>query len=263
MATRGGESRAATRSHVPAQGGAVYEQRGSLLDLDPDLGAELGGEEAATARKWLHVPLVRIPTGVSEVDELLERAEAAAALVVAGVLVHRVTLAGHTAAELVGPGDVITRAPDEQLTHPVLMPEVAWSCEEGATLVLIAERMKPSFARWPALDRAFEERHAARLARLATLHAIAQIPRAEERLLLLLWLLAERFGRVTGEGVVLDLSLRYRLIGELIGARRSTVSLAMKDLRERGLVVIRSDGGLVLPEPPPDAPLAARPPASA
>lgn len=263
MATRGGESRAATRSHVPAQGGAVYEQRGSLLDLDPDLGAELGGEEAATARKWLHVPLVRIPTGASEVDELLERAEAAAALVVAGVLVHRVTLAGHTAAELVGPGDVITRAPDEQLTHPVLMPEVAWSCEEGATLVLIAERMKPSFARWPALDRAFEERHAARLARLATLHAIAQIPRAEERLLLLLWLLAERFGRVTGEGVVLDLSLRYRLIGELIGARRSTVSLAMKDLRERGLVVIRSDGGLVLPEPPPDAPLAARPPASA
>ena len=82
--------------------------------------------------------------------------------------------------------------------------------------------------------------------RLSTLHAIAQIPRAEARLYLLLWLLAERFGRVTSEGVVLDIVLPYRTIGEMIGARRSTVSLAMKALRSSGSVAPRPDGTVLL-----------------
>ena len=65
-------------------------------------------------------------------------------------------------------------------------------------------------------------------------------------MLALLWHLAERFGRVAPDGVVLGLRLTHRMIGELVGAQRPTVSLALTSLLEDGLVARRDDGTLVL-----------------
>lgn len=232
------------------------QERGCLLDYDPDLGTDMRKEELVLARRWLHVKLMRIGTGSCDLGRVLTDSGATAALIVTGLLVRRVSLAGRAAAEPLGPGDLIARPPTAEATHPILMPDVAWSCESPAALALLPERLMNAVPRWPALGQALERRMLARTMRLATLHAIAQIPRAESRLYLLLWLLAERFGRVTSDGVVLDVAPRYRLIGELIGARRSTVSLAMKELRQRGLVSARADGRLLLPEGRPAGPLA-------
>lgn len=46
----------------------------------------------------------------------------------------------------------------------------------------------------------------------------AHLPRVEDRLLLTLWMLAERCGRVTPEGIVLPLALSHEALGRLAAA---------------------------------------------
>jgi hypothetical protein len=92
--------------------------------------------------------------------------------------------------------------------------------------------------------------------------AICQLPRVEDRVLAMMWLLAEAWGRVTSSGTVLPVALTHDVLGELIGARRSTVTLALKELAEEG-ALFRQDGEWLLLKPPPGgsepAPLSAEP----
>ena len=70
--------------------------------------------------------------------------------------------------------------------------------------------------------------------RLAVQLAICQLPRVQDRVLAMLWLLAESWERVTSSGTTLSLSLTHQA---LVGARRPTVTLALGELAERGAVV--------------------------
>jgi CRP/FNR family cyclic AMP-dependent transcriptional regulator len=72
--------------------------------------------------------------------------------------------------------------------------------------------------------------------------AIVGLPRVEERVLALFWQLADRWGVVRPEGVVVQLPLTHALIGQLVGAQRPTVSLALQSLADDGLL-LRGDIG--------------------
>ena len=105
-------------------------------------------------------------------------------------------------------------------------------------------------------------RAAERSERLAVQQAIAQLPRVDLRILALLWHLTERTGRVGSEGVILPVPLTHELLGRLVGARRPTVSLALKQLTQRGHVARHPEGwqlSQAMPdlaaELPPGAPL--------
>jgi CRP-like cAMP-binding protein len=76
--------------------------------------------------------------------------------------------------------------------------------------------------------------------RAATCH-----PRADARIALLLWHLAERWGVVMTDGILVPLPLTHRLIGQLVGAERPSVSHALGRLSSAGLVT-REENGLVL-----------------
>ena len=76
--------------------------------------------------------------------------------------------------------------------------------------------------------------------------AIAGLPRVEDRVLALFWELADRWGVVRPEGVVIRLKLTHEFIGRLIAAKRPTVSLALMSLAEDGLVTRDGDGGWTL-----------------
>jgi len=71
------------------------------------------------------------------------------------------------------------------------------------------------------------------------------------RLILLFWQLADRFGRVGSDGTHPWLSLSQEALGELVAARRSSVNVALRDLRDRGLVLNPSPGRWVLRGQPP------------
>jgi hypothetical protein len=82
---------------------------------------------------------------------------------------------------------------------------------------------------------------------LAIQGLIAHLPRAEHRVLLALWHLAERWGRVVPEGTLLPLALTHDLLGQLSAARRSTVTLATGGLEADGYLRRLDDGTWLLP----------------
>jgi CRP/FNR family cyclic AMP-dependent transcriptional regulator len=67
---------------------------------------------------------------------------------------------------------------------------------------------------------------------------------------------------VSGDGVIVPLALTHRILGQLVGARRPTVSTALSELAEREELVRRPDGSWLLRGDPPDAESLARKPAS-
>jgi CRP/FNR family transcriptional regulator, cyclic AMP receptor protein len=73
----------------------------------------------------------------------------------------------------------------------------------------------------------------------------------EQRLLVALWHMADRWGRVAPDGVVLDLRLTHETLASVVGARRPTVTLGLQHLAADGSVVRRADGRFVLRGDPP------------
>jgi CRP/FNR family cyclic AMP-dependent transcriptional regulator len=63
----------------------------------------------------------------------------------------------------------------------------------------------------------------------------------ENRLLLLFWHAAERWGTRTDEGVEVPLDLTHEMIGLLVGARRPSVTAGLNALARDGRL-IRADG---------------------
>jgi CRP/FNR family transcriptional regulator, cyclic AMP receptor protein len=79
---------------------------------------------------------------------------------------------------------------------------------------------------------------AARQIRRASRHLAAlALPRVEDRVMALFCDLADRWGRATPEGIRIDVPLTHAVIGQLVGARRPTVSLALTDLAAAGRLV--------------------------
>ena len=96
-----------------------------------------------------------------------------------------------------------------------------------------AERVRP----WPQIVRMrCCAAPAAAPLELDVLRAITCQPRLEVRLVLLLWHLAARWGRVEPTGIRLSLPLTHRLLGQLVAAERPSISHALARLAHAGLV---------------------------
>jgi hypothetical protein len=100
--------------------------------------------------------------------------------------------------------------------------------------------------RWPRIVAALHLRVGEQAERIVTQLAICQLPRVDQRLLALMWLLAESWGQVTPSGTTLPLALTHDALGRLVGARRPTVTLALGQLTARGAIVRQDRGWLLL-----------------
>ncbi|HZO77943.1 MAG TPA: helix-turn-helix domain-containing protein [Solirubrobacteraceae bacterium] len=67
----------------------------------------------------------------------------------------------------------------------------------------------------------------------------------EERLLLLFALLGERWGKATAAGVLVTMPLTHQVLATLVGARRPSVSTALRGLCAAGLLERTTDGWLL------------------
>jgi CRP-like cAMP-binding protein len=105
-------------------------------------------------------------------------------------------------------------------------------------------------APFPALTAALISRAVVRSRYLALMMAIVHQPRTHLRVRMLLWVLADRWGRVRRDGVFLPLRLTHTVIAELIAARRPSVTLALGKLSDDGHVE-SVDGGWLLHGDPP------------
>jgi CRP-like cAMP-binding protein len=222
-----------------------------LLQADREFAGAIPHEDLALAARVLVLPRLELAPGAwSPPPRDSWPAPTAGVLLVDGLAARHAVLGERVATQLLGPGDIL----DPWGAGGELLPcAVSWSVHTPVTAAVLDGRFATAARRWPDLAGVVQQRLGGLVDRLATHLAICQLPRVEQRLLALLWHLAERFGRVGPDGVVLSLGLTHRLIGQLVGAQRPTVSLAMGTLVEGGLVHRRADGAIVLTERSRDA----------
>jgi hypothetical protein len=234
-----------------------------LLEADPELGTLLAPARRAEAERDLIVRTHRLSVGPWDVSRLSgASADHVGLLVLDGVLARELVVADHVSAELLGPGDLV-RPWQGAGTAGLLPVRAVWSVLSTVTLAVLDRRFAAEAARYPEITAALFDRLGERSLRLATTQAISQLTRVDRRLKALFWHLAERWGRVSGDGVVVPLALTHRILGQLVGARRPTVSTALSELAERQELVRRPDGSWLLRGDPPDAETFARRPTAA
>ena len=228
-----------------------------LLSLDPDLGQLLSPERTRTAAADLRARVVSLDAGVWDPSDL-ERGVAAnlGLLVVRGILARELCVHDVPSAELFGPGDII-RTRRLETSHDLLRFPVRWTALGRASIAVADRNSALALRRYPEVEALVLDRVNARAERLAVTQAISQITGVETRLEMLLWHLAERWGRIGTAGVIVPVALSHRMFGSLVGARRPTVSTALARLVDDGRVTRREDGCWLLtaPEPPTLAPI--------
>jgi CRP-like cAMP-binding protein len=230
-------------------------RRGSaLLDLDPDLGRFLSRSSRAAAQQDLKVRVVRLRRGPWAVETLSSVHAANLGLLLLDGLVGREVLAEDVASmELLGPGDLL-RPWNEPAEAHLLRAAVRWSALADARLAILDRHVAAQLGRHPEIYAVLMERCTQRCQRLALTQAISQLNRVDRRVLTLLWHLADRWGRSTDEGVVVPLALSHRMLAQLVGARRPTVSTALGELVRAGEVVRGQGGTWMLTGTPVGAP---------
>jgi CRP-like cAMP-binding protein len=152
-------------------------------------------------------------------------------------------------AELVAEGDLL--GADDGTEERIVGLEPRWEILEPTRLLVLDAAFAQRIARYPQLAAALVDRVHERARRTAIALALSHLPRVEDRLHRLLWHLADRRGHVRADGVVLRLPVTQEQLGRLVGARRPTVSLALRSLRERGLVRRGDADEWVLANEPP------------
>jgi CRP-like cAMP-binding protein len=223
----------------------------ALLDLDPDLAQDMSAERAAAARAHAIAAVDTLAPGdwPAEALGIADPRGALGLLVIDGILSRDLKLGGASFTELIGEGEILR--PWDSRGHQSDPPSVGWTVLDTVRIAVLDRGFVARTARWPELTTALFTRAMNRSHSLAVQLAIRSLQRVEMRLLLQLWHLAERWGRVSPDGVVLPMQLTHRLLACLVGARRPTVTTALKELTQQGFVNRREDGTWVLRGPPP------------
>ena len=218
----------------------------SLLDLDPDLGRLLSPERLAAARVEITVGVHRLATGAWPLrDASGAPTRHLGLLVLTGVVACDVVLENVISTELVGAGDIL-RPWSVDGPERMLAADEAWMVLADCRVAMLDQRAAAALAHYPEIYAVLVERLDLRARRLARTQAIAQLTRVDRRILAIFRLLAERWGRMTPDGVLIPLNISHRLLGQLIGARRPTVSTAASQLAREGCIERRPDGGWIL-----------------
>jgi CRP/FNR family transcriptional regulator, cyclic AMP receptor protein len=221
-----------------------------VLEADPELGLRIPPSRVFEARRRLVAPLRSLGRGYCDVpadDEPWHLGY----LILEGLIARDVVLAGHVSTELLGDGDVLettVRKHDEALIHY----RVHWHVLSPVKLAVLDTEFARSLVQWPQVMTAILERANRRALQMSIHQALLQLSPVETRLHVLLWHLAERWGRVTPQGIALPLPLTHQVLGQLVGCQRASVTTALKAVLQSGLVERQENGGWLLHGEPPD-----------
>jgi len=233
----------------------------ALLEADADLATDLTAEETERALQRVVVPSLTVLVGnESMLARRIDRPGLIGLFVVEGLLLREIEVAGTVAAELIGAGDLIHPGDVRASDLSPLRGRLHWQVLEDTRAAVLDGVFTRRAAEWPQIFGRIALRAVWRTHGLALNLAISHQGRVEDRLLLLFWHLAQRWGRVGPEGVRLDLPLTHQTLAKLVSAQRPTVTNALGVLRRRELLIRRKDRSWLLPLPIPDElePLLAR-----
>ena len=221
-----------------------------LLAEDADLARSVPSEDREAAIRTVVAQQLTLDVGTCEGSTFEPYAEQAGLIVLEGLLLREVVVASRVCGELLDAGSLV-RPWDRTGECAPLPYDICWRVLETARLAVLDDRFIALSSRWPALSKALVERSIERAQRLALSVAIHSLEHVELRLLVLLWHLADRLGRVTRSGTVIPVRLTHSDLGKLVGAQRPTVSRAVASLTGHGQLLRAEDKSWVLLGEPP------------
>ena len=222
-----------------------------LLDADRELASRLPASQVEAARRAIVTPVLELPSGpwyppTAGPPDPVELGF----VVLEGLLIRDIELVTRRAGELLGRGDVLR--PSEHDGEDAPLPfSVEWTVVEPARVAVLDREASRALVHWPELVSGLLGRAIRRAHWLSLRHVIGQLIRVDARLLALFWHMADRWGHVEPEGVVVPLRLTHETLARLVGAQRPSVTLALGELAERELVVRRPDRTWRLSGDPP------------
>jgi CRP/FNR family cyclic AMP-dependent transcriptional regulator len=223
----------------------------SIVEADPELGDLLAEPERERARRETLTRVRRLSRGAWDVAGSVEpESHHRGFLIIDGLMTREVEVLGRRCVELLGAGDVIRPwSWDEDGSH--VKAEVGWEVLEPTRMAVLDHRLIVRITPWPELGLELFSRGTRRAHSLAVSLAIAHHQRVDDRLMLTLWHLAERWGRVLPDGILVPLPLPHQRLAALVGAHRPAVTSAMGELARRGAISRREDRTWLLHGSPP------------
>ncbi len=223
----------------------------SIVEADADLADLLAPDQLERARRGARASVLRLPPGDWDAAGSVTPGRHHRGFLIADGLVSRdVHVIGRQCVELLGHGDLLRPwSWDGEGSH--VHAEIGWTVLEPTCLAILDQRLVTRIAPWPQLGVELFNRATRRAHALAVSLAISYRQRVDDRLLLTLWHLAERWGRVHPDGIVVPLPLSHQRLADLVGAHRPAVTTALGKLTQAGSLTRRENGNWVLHGEPP------------
>jgi CRP-like cAMP-binding protein len=221
-----------------------------ILADDPDLSDGLTGDRLEDAVRDCIAGTCTCRAGPwSPPTELGDMRFGIGLLLLDGLIVRRVGVAGRFGAELLGEGDLMN--PFHPHDMGTSLPRTGkWRVLRDAHLAILDSEFVLRASRYPEVVSALLARALRRSRHIASYMAFVQQPRFDLRLHMLFWELADRWGIVRQDGVHVPLQLTHATLSDLVAARRPTVTKALGELAQRGAVIWTGSDWLLPGEPP-------------
>jgi CRP/FNR family transcriptional regulator, cyclic AMP receptor protein len=219
-----------------------------LLSEDVELAAVVPEPLLEQALASCVAPVIKLPRGTWTDVGRLEPA-GLGLLVRDGLLIRRVGIEGRYGAELLGEGDLLRPWRDDRSNGSVDRVN-DWRVTSPSRLAVLGDSVTRRITAYPELVVELVDRTIQRSRTLAANIAILHQIRVEARLELILWMLADRWGKVGPDGVRLPLRLTHEVLGEMVAARRPTVSSTLGELARSGRIISTREGWLLRGDPP-------------
>jgi hypothetical protein len=219
-----------------------------VLREDAGLGEAVPEAQRARAIEECVAGVVQIPRGTWN-GYRSEMPGGVGLLVLSGLLIRHVGIGLGYGAELLGEGDLLR--PWQELDAQSTLPHTTgWRVLESTRLAVLDRAAAQRFAYYPELTGQLVGRALERSRNLAVNMAIVQQSRVWTRLHMLLWHLANRWGYVRPDSVILPLRLTHSVLSDLVAARRPTVSVTLSEMAKAELVRRVPEGWRLSGAPP-------------
>jgi hypothetical protein len=214
----------------------------SLVEFDSELNPHPPGW-SSTGSKRLRARVAQLPLGRFDVERLVEDPGGwLGLLVVDGLVLAQVAAGRAPVGWLVGADDLIR---PWELAQISLLTAASWQVLTPLRLALLDADFASRVAGLGSVADAVTAKAVQTSHWLFAKSLVTGTSVIEERLLLLFALLGERWGRARPAGVFVAMPLTHQVLATLVGARRPSVTTALRRLCAAGLLQRTSEGWLL------------------
>jgi CRP/FNR family transcriptional regulator, cyclic AMP receptor protein len=225
-----------------------------LFDEDPELRTALLGLRGAAARTASELfarswRLSRGPWAPAGNPPLQE--SDCGYLILDGLLLCRVRVGPRCSAELLGAGDLFRTDDCDTHGYATVASDASFRVLSPMRIVALERDLMARVESLPGIASHFERRLTERVRSLNVRLAIVQVPQLARRLHLVLWHLADRWGRRCSDGALIPFRVSHQVLAEYCSAQRTSVLVAIRELEKSGAVERNKEGLWLLRAQPP------------